>query len=348
MHSVRLVVFALLVAGSVQSAPPISLKVVESASLSGQPIVRDIRWADASHVYLGMGKNGVIRVPLDLSSQTIVVPPSGPRGAIPMAGRIAVGGRHLVFASPFGGFGWIPTAGHAGGDLPFHPLRSISDVDARGDRVVVLGADNGPVQGLARDGAIVWIGSLSEGMKDRRPLMIGRAKPGGKDVARCGFLEAGEIRFMRDGSIVVVPGAEPGIYHYDADGRLLQTWETAPLGIIDDCDLAEDHRSLLARDFDARSRWLASRPILDDIVPLRNGPALIIRHVAEEVSAWDLVVLGAAGKHQRIPLPLKMTGSRAHVRADIAGDRLVVLLFEDSFPKPPQPQRVVLMSIEGQ
>jgi hypothetical protein len=62
------------------------------------------------------------------------------------------------------------------------------------------------VQGLARDGTIAWIGSLSKGMADMRPLMKGRAKPGGKDMARCSILETGAIRFMPDGSVIVVPG----------------------------------------------------------------------------------------------------------------------------------------------
>jgi hypothetical protein len=328
----------------------VSLRVVSNTALPGENIARDIRWAGPSEVYVSLGKKGAIRTGVLAASPFITVMPPADRGGFFISGRIAAGRKHLVVASPLGGFGWIPFESRPTGKVSQKGLMTVMDIDARGDLVAVLGADSGDVQGLARDGVIAWTGSLSAGLANMRPLMKGRAKPGGKDMARCSILETGAIRFMRDGSVVVVPGVEPGIYRYDDRGKLIQTWDTGPLGMVDDCAIADTELSLLARDFARRTEWLASRITVDDVLPLRSGPALLLRRVENGVTRWDLVTLPFQGKTERITLPVSMPTPRAHVRGDVRGDRLVLLVFDDPLPgqKPAAAPQVIVLSVGGQ
>jgi hypothetical protein len=328
------------------AAGAISLRHVKSASLPEAMVIRDVRWAGASEVYVSEGKRGVVRIPIDSPSHGTSVLPGGDRGGFPVSGMIAVGQKDLLVAAHLGVVGWIPLDGTAQ-KIRYKTLLTVMDIDAHGDTAAVLGADRGDLLGLARDGTIAWIGSLSKGLSQMRPLMKGRSEPGGKDMARCGILETGAIRFMTDGSLVVVPGAEPGIYRYSAAGRLMQTWDTEPFGIVDNCSIDDEELHLLARDFARRNEWFASRIILDDILPFASGPGLLLRRVENGVTKWDLVVLPyGKGKPERIPVPLVMPTPRAHVRGDVRGNRIVLLAFDDPLPgqNPVGPPRLVVFS----
>ena len=346
----RLPSLLFLAALALPSHAAISMRVVSSAPLSGDVIARDVRWAGPGEVYVSLGKLGAIRTRVDSTVHFTPVMPGGDRGGFPITGRIAAAQKHLVVASPLGGVGWIPLSTAGARPIGHRPLLAVMDIDARGDNVAVLGADSGNVQGLARDGTIAWTGSLSKSMKDMRPLMKGRSRPGGKDMARCSILQTGAIRFMPDGSLIVVPGVEPGVFRYDAAGKLVQTWDSDPLGIIDDCWINDNELQLLARDFGKRIDWLATKVMVDDILPLPGGPALLLRRVERGVTRWDLVRLLYNGKMERMALPLTMPHPRAHVRGDVRGNQLVLLAFEDPLPgrKPLAPPRLVVLSITGQ
>jgi hypothetical protein len=227
---------------------------------------------------------------------------------------------------------------------------TVVDVDARGDRVALLGADRGDVKGLSRDGVIAWTATFSGALRDMHPLMTGRAKPGGKDIARCSFLLNGGIRFMRDGSIVVAPGAEPGIFEYDENGKLTHTWDTAQFGMLDDCAIDDQFQREIAADFQLRTDWLARRVILDEILPLRNGPALVLRRVENGVTRWEVVTLPRNGRPEHAFLPVTLASPRAHVRGDVRGDRLVLLLWDNPLRGKAAfaPQEIIVFSIEGQ
>lgn len=306
----------------------------------------DVRWASSSEVYLSLGPQGVIRLKLGSAQFSTVMPP-GNRGGFFLTSLLARGENHLVGASPFGGFAWVPFQAGARNKLQEKGLANIMDIDARGDRFALLGADSGPLRGLAEDGTIAWTGSFSQDLKVLRPLMKGRATPGGKDMARCAFLETGGIRFMADGSLVVLPGTEPGMYRYDGSGKLLQTWDTAPLGIVDDCAIGDQELAVLARDFAHRSGWLASRTTVDEILPLSKGPALLLRRVAKGVTTFEMLILPFRGKPERVAVPVTVATPRGHVRGDVRGDQLVLLAFDAPLPnqKPGAPTRLIVLSI---
>lgn len=327
-----------------------TFRVVSATPLPDGVIARDVRWASDSEVYIGSGKRGVVRTRVDATQHANSVVAGAERGGAPtvIAGRVGVAQNHIFFASGMGIMGWSPLAGSSR-KVEQKGLVALMDIDARGDTAAILGADSGPVQGLERAGTILWFGSLSKNLADMRPIMKGRSKPGGKDMARCSILETGALRYMPDGSLVVIPGVEPGVYRYDAKGKLLQTWDTDPLGIVDDCWIPEKELMLVARDFGERIKWYASRVTLDEILPTANGPAVVLRRVEKGVTKWDLVTLPYKGQSQRVTLPVTMPTPRAHVRGDIRGNRLVLLMWDDPLPgqKAVAPPKLVVMSLDG-
>lgn len=345
MSTARPVAYLLIALLFAETSGASALRHLSSLSLPDGMTARDVRWASPSDVYLAAGREGIVRVRLDGSPARgkTVTAAEGVRS--PIAGMVGAGNAHVLYGSQLGEVGWVPLTG--AGKAGDKGLLTVVDLDAWNDTAVILGADSGPVQGLARDGAIAWVGSFSKNLTDLRPIMKGRSKPGGKDMARCGILETGRARFMRDGSVVIAPGVEPGLFRYDRDGKLLQTWDSEPLGIIDDCWIAEKDLLLLARDFAARIDWYASRVIVDDILPLADGPALVLRRVERGVTKWDLVTLPYRGKSQRIPLPLTLPNPRGHLRGDVRGDEVVLLLFEDPLPgqKAQTPPKLVRMTL---
>jgi hypothetical protein len=85
---------------------------------------------------------------------------------------------------------------------------------------------------------VAWVGPASEHpAQDLKPLPLydaGGAKSPG--LVNCIELLLGAARFLRDGSVLVVPGFQPGAHLFSADGRLLRSWDTTALGLdVMDC-----------------------------------------------------------------------------------------------------------------
>ena len=92
---------------------------------------------------------------------------------------------------------------------------------------------------------------------------------------------------------------------------------------------------------------MASRVIVDDVLPLPSGPGLLLRRVENGITKWDLVALRYdGGKPSRTPLPVTMPSPRSHARGDVRGDRILLLMFDDALPqqKAAQPPQLVVFS----
>src|ERR1700686_677118 len=103
-HNLLCLVSALALASPATAA--MSLRYVKSASLPEAMIIRDVRWASASEVYVTAGRKGAFRIPVDSPSHLTSVLPGSDRGGFPLSGRIAVGQRNLMVAAPLGAYGW--------------------------------------------------------------------------------------------------------------------------------------------------------------------------------------------------------------------------------------------------
>jgi len=231
------------------------------------------------------------------------------------------------------------------GVLETAPFEVVADLDVWRDRMVVLGARKDDRQRFAPDGAIAWVGSLSKGFRDLKVVRTSIFGPGAMgSMDACGSFEMSGARFLPDGRFVVVPGSEPGIFLYDAAGKLLRTWETGPLGIDTDCRMKEEQRLNLLADLPARVAWLNQRQTLDEIIPFSHGFGLAVRSFSNGVTRWRLVVLSEDGKVSSLDLPFSCPSTTGRLRADVRGDRIAFLVTADD-PASPAPRRLVLTTL---
>jgi hypothetical protein len=204
----------------------------------------------------------------------------------------------------------------------------IHDLDLDGSRLAVVGAQRDVQQKFSPDGAIAWIGSLDKDLADLKPVLFDAGGPGAPSMAHCCTFLLGVTRFLTDGSLIVVPGVQPGIYHFDAKGKLLQTLDTVALGTDTDCSvMGKEMVSKLARDPSRRMEWVNDRRIVDDVLPLPAGPGLLIRSFQQGQVRWVLKVLhhdGSIGVHD---VPVHAPNAFAHLKGDFRQGRLVLLLW---------------------
>jgi len=196
--------------------------------------------------------------------------------------------------------------------------------------LVILGGLKDEKGNFSPDGAIGWLGPIEKGREGLRPILYSAHGPGARAMGRCGVIGLGAARFMPDGSFVLIPGVEPGIFWYSKDGELQHTWESSALGLEDECKPMLDNMGDLAIDPNVQNRWLAARRIVDEILPLPDGPGVIIREIKDEKAQWRMARLRADGTVSWLDLPFKGSSTWARLKGDVMGTRIAFLVVEDS------------------
>lgn len=300
----------------------------------------DIRWASDDAVWLAAGRSGVFRLGLDADRpQRLTAGGEGSDGL-----QLAASDGIVAAAVGFGSVSWLDDGASALRGRAA-PLSVIVDFDLRQGEVLLLGARRN-AEGAVEDG-ILWSGTLRDSLEELRSTMEPE-DPSALAVARCGILEIGAVRYLADGRHAVVPGFVPGAYLYDQRG-LVRAWDTASLDIYDHCDIDWDTANLLMRDPEARMTWVHQRQVLDELLPWRGWPALLIRKPRADGTAWHLVVLSEVGISEPVDLPVTTSSIGSHVRGDVRGDRLALLIseFGPPEPRPAQPPRLVVLKIDS-
>jgi hypothetical protein len=316
---------ALLGAAAALQAPRVQI-------LSDQPLppalnrALDIRWAGDDSVYLARGREGTVQASVNSLGGQIrdVIPGVAKTGGFWASHRLAGSARYLVVAAPFGALTWQPVTGGPRKELGL----DVMDMDLHQDRLVVLGARRDNQGRWAPDGAIAWLGSLDQGLRDLKPVLFDSRGAGAPNLAACGFFELGAVRFLEDGSFLVLPGVQPGAFLYGPTGKLLRTWDTGTLDIDTDCSDLSVEQARQLQEPGARVVWLNQRRTVDDIFPLPEGPALLVKSVSGGQTRWEMQVLQRQGGVSTYPLPITYSGFHGVLHADIRGDRVAFLLVD--------------------
>ncbi|MGN6183122.1 MAG: hypothetical protein ACTHQM_05650 [Thermoanaerobaculia bacterium] len=304
-------------------------------------VAQDVRWASDTQLFVAEGSNGVTvrRVETPEKVESFAIAPSK-QGGFFFASRLAASPSFVAVASPVVALSWRARSVNA----PLHqsvPAAMTIDIDIYGDTLAILGGETDQ-QGGTPDG-ILSIGTLSKSLADRRIVMEGPTGKAGKELVRCHFFEPGAIRFLPDGSLVVAPGLMPGVFQYSAAGKLLRTWQTDSLDVLNECRVSDEQMIEMAADFAKRTEWVNRTTIIDDILPFADGPALLLRTVRNNTTSWDVAYLRANGSITREPLPIRSPSPRAHLRGDVRGDRIALLVFDYELPgNAPLSPRLIL------
>ena len=289
--------------------------VAERALTLARPT--DIRWDDAAYVLISDFERGIARVNVATADPPELLfewPAGGGIGT-----RYLYLGRSQNFVATADLAFGLRWRGRGPDDsIVSQPIEYVADLDVHGDRLLLAGLRRDDEGKLGADGAFVWLASLPDGAL--RPILPFTSRGA---IENCAGFHVATVRFMSDGSFVIVPGAEPGIYLYDAQGRLQRSFDSERLNLLSQCQMSRDEHTLATSQPEARQRWINRHRIVDEVVELPSGPALLIRSREGDVTRWELAPLD---KGEARPLPFTSPSPWAHLSADARNGRLALLI----------------------
>lgn len=330
---------ALLAVGVAQPArgesPQQELRVLQELAVPAQPSpALTVRWASDETVYLTRAHHGVAEVALDgnLTVRRQPIPDRQTLG-ISFTGveRLAVSPEYFAISSLTADFGFRPRVANSAGTYKFTKLRlwDVYALDLYGDRLLMLGdpTPRASASWAETGRGVGWIGPISEHPeRDLKPFLDDVAGAPPESLFRCSTLGLGTVRFLADGSYLVVPGFQEGVFLYGPAGALLRRWNNAAVGLdAPDCaSMDQKQEDLFAGSYKARFEFLNQHRVLEEILPLAEGPALLIRYVLDGSVHWTLSVLHG---DQMTSYQVPVTGSLPfdRLRADVRGNRIVFL-----------------------
>lgn len=308
----------------------------------------DIRWDDDTHVLVAGVRDGTFRISLGETDRTPLeiafphLPNSGARGSHVLLGAspavlAAAAGAHLLTWFSRQGSGPQPIRTEEGFD-------SFEDLDVDGDRIVVLGLRRDDKGKLAADGGIAWTARFASQLTDLRTVQVSVSGAGARGIDSCAGMGLGRVRFLPDGSFVVVPGAEPGIFLRDRGGRLLKTWPADLVGFDAGCPITESEMLRFSANVAARYGWINRRRVLDEVLALPQGIGFVVRSRSQGVTRWQLSVLSPEGKVAHYDIPVTSPSEYARLAGDARGGRIALLLNLDTPETPPAGSARVLVA----
>lgn len=290
------------------------------------PNPSDLRWLGEDSLALVDGIEGLLRLDLaagDSSPAALPFTAGRASNAGPTV-RLGLSDTHLAVGQSAFLLRWQERNEGA----PAHSIsvEYLADLDVRRDQILLIGVRRDSKGRLSPEGAIVWRAALSRDT-DPEPVLRSAAGPGAQSMQDCALVDLSQVRFLADGGFLVVPGVDPGIFLYDERSLLTRAWDTARLGIDTGCPPHPEQQPSLGADPAARTRFLSSRRVVDEILDLPDGPALLVRRADGDGIAWDLVQLDAESERvDTRPFPIRGYGSGDRIKADVLRDRLAVLI----------------------
>lgn len=254
----------------------------------------DVRWLEEGEIVLGVigpgihawrpGESGAeLRVALEEPSPEVLE--IGGRAVVNRStferdyGRLGVSLRGLAFADLFGG---VFVANDSGINGPVD-IKFLGDLDRRGTRTAVVGLMLADADGWAPYAA--WL--IEDGGDSPRGLLPTR--DGGRGLELCRDAELSVIRFISEDRLLVIPGAEAGVFVYDLDGTLRDSLDAPVFFAESGCDVeAEEWDNSPLSDAYVRADWLGPRRIVDEVVADGAGNVyLFVRYGADGQSAVE-------------------------------------------------------------
>ncbi len=259
----------------------------------------DVRWLGDGTVLIGVigpgvhawriGESGVrLRVALEELEAEVrevegrrFIGPSRERDY----GRLAVSPQGIAFADLFTGIHVANERGIIGPvDIEF-----VGDLDRRRSRTAAVG--------LMRADADSWAPYAAWLIEDAGgpPRGLLPTRDGGRALEVCNDAELSVIRFITNDRLLVIPGAESGVFVYDGEGRLRDSVDAATFFAESGCDVEPNEwgNSPLS-DAYWRADWLGPRRIVDEVVAdgagnvyffVRYGAALPAEEPAADIGA---------------------------------------------------------------
>lgn len=297
------------------------LKPAQTIDLSAQgSAASDVTWLGDNDLLVALAIGGVAQVSLDPARVKLWLPQGDLPDGVPSAELIASDGdlvvvmgggqRNYVFRKRDG----RPIDGFLGGPLNPRGLAVSRNTAFYMGWITKNGTDEDQQRG------VLWRqapgGKLSE-----RP--IHRIVSGDDALARWRLTMhpyGGSMVALADGSIGVIDSAEPGIYRYDAQGKLVEVLASGLDSlVVDSPRLVKSYaRDIVGRYDDVLDR----QPSIEDLVVTPSGLAILVRVADEGRVGWQLWHPGKSDVQRIRPLEPKVNGPIAHMKCESRGNRL--------------------------
>lgn len=299
----------------------------------------DVRWLGERSVALALGTHGTFELQLSPPYEPrLLVPASGEGLPRPMGTsgskllrahvRLAVSNAGIAVTDSIFGLSWMP---RRGADPPvILPIHHCYDLDVHGSRLLLTGVPS--VEAVKEHGfAVAWEADLARAPLrfEPRHLLTERRWGSSQEFIQITDWQqnssAAHARFLPDGSIAVLPGVEPGAFLYGPDLRLRRAWDQEVLGTDVVWGTAAEGRRIHLHP-EERITWPNTKRLVEALLPLPEGPALLVREVQQRRTRWTLVLLREDGSSRRVELPLSTSGPYWHVAADARGQRIILFV----------------------
>jgi len=345
----RVILASIVIAVSVRPTPATepragklpTLKVVGRFTLPERADRRlvDLRWAGKDSVYLADLTGGVAEARLaDGLPEIRRVAPPALRVGLPVIRNMAISDKWIVVAH-LAKIAWKPVAG---GSWRLREKRGyIHELDIRGDDLVILGFPDIETYERA-PGGIVWQSDLSKGLDHWDVLYESKEVAHDLDVVR---LEAalGSLRFLQGGGFVVAPNFVPGVLRFSSSGAVKERWSPEELGASVkewQGDSKTEAERVPLKDL---RRFLTAQSTIEDVLALREGPAIVVREPRGNQVRYRLGVLGA--EIQWYEIPVGEVNAMAWLRGDADTRGRIVLAAVERAPTAPGSGDIIVLQL---
>lgn len=228
-------------------------------------------------------------------------------------GRLAVSPQGIAFADLFAG---IHVANERGIIGPLD-MEFVGDLDRRRSRTAAVG--------LMRADADSWAPYAAWLIEDAGgpPRGLLPTRDGGRALEVCSDAELSVIRFIANDRLLVIPGAESGVFVYDGEGGLRDSVDAATFFAESGCDVEPNEwgNSPLS-DAYWRADWLGPRRIIDEVVADGAGNVyFFVRYGAEQPAE---VASRPSRQERALGLPPALVGLGAGTLAGSTQNDVVV------------------------
>ena len=180
-------------------------------------------------------------------------------------------------------------------------LEIVGDLDHRGGLTVAVGLARQPSPSPGPDD--IWEPYIAWLIGEEGPARgLLPTRDGGVALEACHAVELAVSRFVADDLVLVIPGAEPGVFLYGMDGSLRGTVDREAFSATRP-DCGPEQRAVL-RNEESRTAWLRRHRLIDDVVANGEGDVFFfVRHVMDGQRVPDVEETARDGavKVTRIP-----------------------------------------------
>jgi hypothetical protein len=327
-----------------KAGSPPALEVVSRFALiekPGQDFV-DLRWAGRNSIYLADRRDGIAEVKLEEGLPEVRrLSPRTAQMEVPMMEHMAVSDKWMV-AARVGRMAWKAVDG--GEWQALSEIGYYHGFDIRGDEIVMLGVPHTEHFEHWR-GGVVWRSDLSKGLS--RWEVLYESEEAAQDFYVLNLQAAlGSIRYLPRGGFVVAPNFLPGVLLFSASGSLKRQWTPEELWGGGKAGNGEGVGNVQAwRNWryepEVLARLLASRRLIDEVLPLPEGPAIVVREPRSDAARYRLGVLGPEIRWYDIPLG--NVSPLARLRGDADEKGRIVLAAVERWPTAPVSSSEILV-----